>query len=262
MAITGKGLVEFAKSKVGTPYVYGTKGEKLTSSILNSLAKSYPSMYTSDYKSKAKKFIGKNCTDCSGLISWYTGKLLSSSGLYASAKERHPISEIKSAPIGAILWRSGHVGVYIGKGECVEAKGILYGTLVSKINTCRFTHYLIMDYISYSDNDIVNYKPDNNNWIRKLQCEINRSNRNINLVEDGIVGPKTLAACPTLKRGSTGKIVNIVQTKLKEKGYYKFNPTSKFGKGTELAVKRYQRENSILDDGIIGKNTWNLLLGE
>ena len=67
------GLIEFCKSKIGTPYVYGAKGEVLTESRLNILAKQNPGMYTSAYKAKAKKFLGQHCTDCSGLISWYTG---------------------------------------------------------------------------------------------------------------------------------------------------------------------------------------------
>ena len=76
--LTGAGLAQFAKSKIGTPYVYGAKGAEgaLTASRLNTLAKSYPSMFTTSYITKARKFIGKVCTDCSGLQSWYTGKLL------------------------------------------------------------------------------------------------------------------------------------------------------------------------------------------
>ena len=56
--LTGRGLATFAKSKVGTPYVYGAKGAdgKLTLARLNSLKKSYPDMFTTSYYNKAKKY--------------------------------------------------------------------------------------------------------------------------------------------------------------------------------------------------------------
>jgi predicted Abi (CAAX) family protease len=66
MALTCKGLAEFALSKLGTPYVYGAKGSDgiFTEAKFNSLSKSYPKMFTPIYKMKAKKFIGKICCDC------------------------------------------------------------------------------------------------------------------------------------------------------------------------------------------------------
>jgi hypothetical protein len=87
--LTGQGLADFAISKLGTPYVYGAKGAngKFTQSQLSSLSKAYPSMFTNTYITKAKRLIGKICCDCSGLISWYTGKELGSYQLYSSISE-------------------------------------------------------------------------------------------------------------------------------------------------------------------------------
>lgn len=65
MALTNKGLVQFIKSKIGTPYVYGMKGAVMTAEKYNMLKKTYGSaVWDSD-----KKKIGKVCCDCSGLIS-------------------------------------------------------------------------------------------------------------------------------------------------------------------------------------------------
>lgn len=158
--ITGKGLVEFAKTKLGVNYVYGAKGEILTSAKLDRLYKQYGSTgFPSDYYQRSKKFIGTWCVDCSGLISWYTGKVLGSSQLYSQAIKKEKISTLDNAPIGAILWQSGHVGVYIGKENgkhyCIEAKGTLYGTVKSEVNKCKFTHWLIMDFIDYTEEEEV-----------------------------------------------------------------------------------------------------------
>ena len=62
-------LVEHCKQQLGTPYVFGAKGEIMTQARIDSLAASYPSMFTSSYIRKAQKFIGRKCLDCSGLIS-------------------------------------------------------------------------------------------------------------------------------------------------------------------------------------------------
>ena len=76
MSKTANELVNFAKSKLGTNYVYGMKGAVLTDSKLRSLANSYPKYLTYN---KEKGKIGTVCTDCSGLISWCTGKVRGSS---------------------------------------------------------------------------------------------------------------------------------------------------------------------------------------
>ena len=145
--LTGIELVKHCKSKIGTPYVFGAKGAngKLTQSFLNSLIKSYPKMFTPIYIKKAEKLVGKVCTDCSGLISWYTGKNIGTDAMNSTATKRGLIKDIRKAPIGAVLWKNGHVGVYIGNGYCIEAKGIDYGTIKSSISNTRFTHWLLFE---------------------------------------------------------------------------------------------------------------------
>ena len=153
MALTGKGLASFAKSKVGTPYVYGAKlsDGPLKLSKLNQLRKLYPNVITSSYYTKAKKFVGKVCTDCSGLISGYTGKLLGSSALYSNASSRNKLNknDCSKIPVGAVLWKSGHVGVYLGNGKVAEALGINYGTVISDVSRRTFTHWLLFDWMKY-----------------------------------------------------------------------------------------------------------------
>lgn len=146
---TAEGLVLFAKSKLGTPYVYGAKGGVLTLAQVNTWASMYPNVYTASYVKKAKAFIGKPCTDCSGLISWYTGILRGSSNYADTASKKLPISQLTEDMIGWAVWHSGHIGVYIGNGYVIEAKGINYGTIMSKVTDGAWTHVLKLKDITY-----------------------------------------------------------------------------------------------------------------
>jgi peptidoglycan hydrolase-like protein with peptidoglycan-binding domain len=66
---------------------------------------------------------------------------------------------------------------------------------------------------------------------------------------------------PVVKKGSKGDIVKTVQSKLIEKGYNlsKYGADGDFGAETEEAVKEFQKNNNLIIDGIIGKNTWTKL---
>jgi hypothetical protein len=162
MLLTGKGLVEFAKTKLGTPYVYGMKGSILTKDKFATLQKTYGINYV--WETDANK-IGKVCCDCSGLISWYTNKLYGSSDLYNRASERHPISSIGDAPIGALVWKSGHVGVYIGYENGVPMyiaeDGSAYGCRKNKLSNAKFTHWLLMPFINYDMTSAKNFVATN-----------------------------------------------------------------------------------------------------
>ena len=144
------GLVTFCESKIGTPYVYGAKGEVLTEERLQVLKKQNPAMYTSSYMAKARKFIGQRCADCSGLISWYTGLIRGSYNYHDTADKRVAIGALDESMIGWALWRPGHIGVYVGDGYCIEAKGINYGTIKSQVKDTAWQKVLKLCDIDYS----------------------------------------------------------------------------------------------------------------
>jgi hypothetical protein len=63
------------------------------------------------------------------------------------------------------------------------------------------------------------------------------------------------AAMPTVRRGSRGASVEVLQLKLG------VTADGVFGAQTEAAVKSYQRGAGLDDDGIVGFYTWQALLG-
>ena len=108
-----------------------------------------------------------------------------------------------------------------------------------------------------------NTTPTDNNkkdsWILKLQKELNkqgfRDSSNRKLVEDGIAGSRTLSACPTVRKGAQGNITRLIQEKVNVKA------DGSYGPDTYNAVKKYQANNKLSPDGIVGKNSWRKLLG-
>ena len=63
-----------------------------------------------------------------------------------------------------------------------------------------------------------------------------------------------------LRRGSRNSAVKVVQERLAAKGYRCGFPDGIWGRKTEKAVRQYQRDNNLVVDGIVGKNTWARLL--
>lgn len=160
------GLIEHCEKalKEGWGYVYGTYGKVLTSSLLQNKLQQYPKEVGKYLDYIQKNYIGKRTADCVGLIKaflwWdvdgpvYTAKTdLSADGIFKAAELKGPISELPEMP-GVCLWKSGHVGVYIGAGRVIEAKGTKYGvveTPLKGLSSTKWTHWFFcpgIDYVS------------------------------------------------------------------------------------------------------------------
>ena len=153
--MTGAELVAFCRSKLGTAYVFGMKGETMTEANFNYLHKLYGRQYVpySDHKK-----IGQICVDCSGLITWACNRSYNSAGWKGVADEIHGIATLGDAPIGALVWMPGHIGVYTGKkgGVChyIAADGSKYGVREVPISCNKFTHWmLVRDVFDYEEDD-------------------------------------------------------------------------------------------------------------
>lgn len=63
----------------------------------------------------------------------------------------------------------------------------------------------------------------------------------------------------TLKLGSNGTLVQYLQSTLKTLGFYKGTIDGIFGSQTKSSVSAFQRDFGILQDSIVGKQTWEKL---
>lgn len=162
--LTNKGLVDYAKQALNEKwgYVWGTFGQILTPQLFAQKLAQYP-----DGVGKYKDFISKNwlnkrATDCVGLIKAYCwckdGKITynasqdkSANGMYATAKDKGPIANMPDIP-GLCVWKDGHIGVYIGNGEVIEAHGTTSGVIKTPLRgkgATAWTHWLKCPYITY-----------------------------------------------------------------------------------------------------------------
>ncbi len=237
--LTGKGLADHCESKLGTPYVYGAKGADgpLTQSRLNSLAIAYSDMFSNLYITKARRFVGRVCTDCSGLISWYTGKNMGSYQMYASAYTRLPIKEIDKFAPGVVLWRPGHVAVYLGDGKYteIEAKGIDYGTVRDDARKRGFQYGLTFKEIDYTYDERVQGTWKGKNPYKEPARTIfyDRVNKEV--------------VC-------TGDDVKWVQWERVEAGF-DIEIDGRCGPATNKAIREFQQSCKIKVDGRCGPDT-------
>lgn len=161
MAKTASGLVTYAKAQLGKPYWYGTFGNTATQSLLNSKKKQYPSHYTSQRMDKYKMQLGARVHDCVGLIKGYLwSKSLTSSPKYNESqdvsansmlkkcKEKGNISTLPEIP-GVLVFMKGHVGVYIGNGKVIEARGFNYGVVETALKDRKWTSWGKCPWIAY-----------------------------------------------------------------------------------------------------------------
>ncbi len=80
-------------------------------------------------------------------------------------------------------------------------------------------------------------------------------------IPKGLNGNVPTTDKPTLRRGSAGEYVTLLQTKLIQRGYdlQPYGADGKFGAKTETAVRAFQKDAGLSVDGVCGRNTWAAL---
>ena len=164
-AKTNYGLVEYAKAQLGKPYWYGTFGQTANEALYVAKKKQWAVYYKWEgtaYNNFSSQY-GKRVHDCVGLIKGYgwldaeaeeivynTNGMpdITANEMYHAASVSGTIDTIPETP-GLAVWHEGHIGVYIGNGEVVEAMGTRYGVVKTKLEGARWTHWLKIPYISY-----------------------------------------------------------------------------------------------------------------
>jgi len=146
LAYTAASLVAHVKAQAGQIYWYGTFGQAPTLDLLEQKRRQYPAYYTAERVDYAKKFQvgrpGARVFDCAGLVKSYwmmdsptaKPKYLaqydkSAAMLKAECGQTGKIATLPEEP-GLLVFIGGtHVGVYIGNGRVMEARGYSYGVV-------------------------------------------------------------------------------------------------------------------------------------
>jgi len=70
--------------------------------------------------------------------------------MFDTATVKGTIDTMPEIP-GIAVWHDGHIGVYIGNGEVIEAMGTQYGVVKTQLAGRGWTHWLQIPYIAYSE---------------------------------------------------------------------------------------------------------------
>lgn len=227
-------------------YIWGTAGVKWTAEKQAAATREMTVKY-------GKRWIGHYVADCSWLFSWAFKQLggymyHGSNTMYKSyCTNKGKLSGGKRTdgqtlkPGSAVFTGTendhGHVGLFIGGDTVIEAKGTQAGVIKSKVTDKKWTFWGELKGVDYGASSSVP---------TPIPSKPTESGGEV---------------FPTIKRGSKGKYVTLAQTKLVNKGYDigSCGVDGDFGKATEAAVKQFQRDWGLNQDGIVGAKTWDVL---
>ncbi len=151
------GGIAYHKDRWG--YVRGGQGELYT----EQLAKKWVSMKRSGkppeyFLTDAKKWYTppRRIVDCSGMVVQafrsedpsYADR--TANGFKSQFEKRGYIRDIPETA-GLAVWKSGHIGVYLGNGKVCESRGVAYGVVISDISTQKWTYYGKLRCVVYDD---------------------------------------------------------------------------------------------------------------
>ncbi|MBO7662991.1 MAG: peptidoglycan-binding protein [Clostridia bacterium] len=231
-------------------YIWGTAGEKWTAAKQAQLDKTTDADRANSRK-YGSQWIGHMVADCSGLFSWafkqlggymYHGsdtmfrKYCTETGELKTGK-RTDGQGLKPGT-AVFVYKSDkkkytHVGLYIGDGWVIEAAGARQGVIRGKITNSKWTNWGELKGVDYSGTS-PEPTPDPQ--------------------------PEPVKR-PTIRKGNKNTYVKEMQQMLQKLGYSLgiCGVDGDFGTATEKAVKEFQRDNGLTQDGICGPKTWTAL---
>ena len=243
----------YAAYKRGDGYIMGATGQDPKKWAKNSW---WFTQYSGSQKTKALYWRehAARVWDCNGMAEGiykdYTGTSINTYArmnysTWCSPKGKGMIPVKYRVPGAAIFWGTTaseihHVAylykpVVEGKPDgdwyIIEAKGVMYGVVMSKL---------------YARN------PGYWGWMTKY---FDYENAGENTPSD------TTTDYPMLRNGDENEYVKMLQNELIELGYDlgKWGADGDFGDCTEIAVKKFQKDNGLEVDGIVGPITWEYI---
>ena len=236
MEKTAQGLIEYAKAQLGKPYWYGTFGQAASKALYDQKKNQYPRQYEWEYDGATAKV-----HDCVGLIKGYlwgddpedtapvynAAQDKSANAMYTACKTKGEMAVMPDVP-GILVFLPGHVGVYIGDGEVIEARSRRYGVYKTKLTDRPWKTWGYCPYVTYG-------------------------------AEQKVLDMKL----PVLKKGAKGEPVKAMQLLLIGYGFPMegYGADGSFGGATQRALKAYQASVGLEQDGSCGRKTWEKLLG-
>lgn len=259
MSKTAKGLVDYCKAQLGKPYWWGTFGQVASASLLLQKRQQYPDNY------KAADFIsqyGQRVHDCVGLIKgyrWsdspnsapkYVGTQdVAVSGLFRQCSSYGSMGTMPDVPgVCVFMPDMGHVGVYIGGGEVIEAMGHACGVVKTKLAGRGWAMWGMPTWIDYEDTGEAGSS--------ETDCGAAATPAKPEYFYDVKLG--------LLKQGMADEQVRTLQQLLIAKGYDcgPGGADGEFGPATKAAVEWYQVKKGLTVDGEVGGQTWAKLIKE
>ena len=207
--ITSKYLTEYALAQVNRPYWIGGCGHRATKDLFYRLKNQYPTVlkdakwegdYQNDESEKVHDCCGliKGASWCAGVNQYFTGgKEYQSNGcmdwsvseMYKHCAETGSVDKLPEIP-GLLLFneKKSHVGIYIGQGIVVEARGHAYGVQKNKLkDRSSFKRWGKASWVNYED------KPAEKDHVKDFQAWLNKTYGE-RLLVDGIYGAYTKRA--------------------------------------------------------------------
>lgn len=210
--------------------------------------------------------------DCSGLIYSYAGGYRVGDAQTFNSDWRYSLNGSIPNIHGLGLYKPGHVGVYVGNGMAVDARGSEYGVCYESVYSHGWTQYFKVPGVSYPDTGWVEFDGDyyyyeNGEYLADTSRTIDGETYVFASSGKSTSSPSSNAASTntssksdsssdngSLKKGSTGSRVEELQQRLLDLGYYNGTVDGDFGEATETAFKLFQEKMGLYVDGIAGSD--------
>jgi len=113
---------------------------------------------------------------------------------------------------GLVVWRQGHMGIYLGNGLVKEAKGGAYGIIVTKLESGSWTHWFVNPFVDYGGTDYMIKKTSplmSGDNVKQWQTLLNNY-AGAKLVADGVYGNLSESAQKVFEQNNGLKVDGIV----------------------------------------------------